>query len=745
MHEIDAAIPILAWRAWAAALVVYGCAYLAGSLVCMRITTRATTAANVDLFLIRFTVGLALLPLAVLGAGQVDGLLFRLPWAISGIAGVVWFGFHLFDLRRARAEHNPVDAPDSPALSRKSSFDLSRVLGVAGWAAVAITLLVVLGRAFSPPINYDVLEYHLGVIPHFFEIGTIEPIPHVFYSAQPIATELLYTLGSVVEGTPWGGAHGLVHWGLIVIAALAMGRCLTAVGCPAATRSWLVVLFLTHPIVRKMTLDRMTDLTGAVFMMGGLLAWFGMRGGGEASGRDRLRSALLIGLLAGGAISAKWTNAGTAGAILGLLAIVASVGRPRTGSETEVRGRFDGRSGAGFHAAFLGLAAAGVAVVMIPWCAYLWRGVGNPFAPFAAGLFPTEAWGAGHLAFLMETHGATSPFRAEYWPNLFGRLNSFSIGPPVATVAVVILLADSLLRRRGLPPRDAAAEAGPDFARHSGPPAAANTRLVFALAGGIAIGCLTWGRLLHAADRFLVPIVAAQFIMLGVALARVGAWPAALWSRHVRAVLGPAAAAAFALWIMIQYWAPLMLSFGGYGFWDVALGRETEGEFNHRLQPSNTEFFGVVNALPDEARPLVIAEARRFVFTRPVVLSSVFDRSPVFEAIAEGATSASIRAALKQLGYTHLVVNEHEIARLLSFHPPPVLAKDKGFANLRGDYPDSGSELVRRYSGYVEFGPEQLDKSRRAPYAEMLGALRAEAIYISAPPAGYPAFWIARL
>lgn len=733
MHEIDAAIPILAWRAWAAALVVYGSTYLLGSLVCMRMKTRAKTAANIDLFLIRFTVGLALLPLAVLGAGQIDGLLFRLPWSIPGIAGTAWFGYHLLQSRRAGANPDSAGARVSPELSQASSFDLSRVLGVAGWAAVAITLLVVLGRAFSPPINYDVLEYHLGVIPHFFEIGRIAPIPHVFYSAQPIATELLYTLGSVVEGTPWGGAHGLVHWGLIVLAALAMGRCLAAVGCPGALRSWLVVLFLTHPIVIKMMRDRMTDLTGAVFMMGGMLVWFSLRSGGGMRGRDRLRGALVIGLLAGGAISAKWTNAGTAGAILGLLVIVASVGSRRTEGEPETRERPDGGKGGGsgarFDAAFPGLAAAGVAVIMIPWCAYLWRTVGNPFAPFAAGLFPTEAWGAERLAFLMETHGATSPFRAVYWSNLFGRLNSFSLGPPVATLAVVLLLADSLLRRRGVVEPDSPV----------------NKRLIFALAGGIVIGCLTWGRLLQAADRFLVPIVAAQFVLLGVALGRVGAWPAALWSRRGRAVLGSAAVGGFALWVMTWFWAPLMLFFASFGFWDVALGRETEAEFNLRFQPANTGFFDAVNALPEDARPLVIAEARRFVFTRPIVLSSVFDLSPISEAIGEQATSASIRAALKQLGYTHLVVNEHEIARLLSFHPPPVLTKDEEFVELRSDYPDSGGVLVRRYSGYVEFGPEPLDESRREAYTQMLGALRAEAIYFSGRRGRYPAFWIARL
>ena len=60
-------------------------------------------------------------------------------------------------------------------------------------------MVALLGPALSPPLNYDTLEYHLGVIPHYFQEGIVAPIPHVFYSAQPLGTEMLYTLAAVLD------------------------------------------------------------------------------------------------------------------------------------------------------------------------------------------------------------------------------------------------------------------------------------------------------------------------------------------------------------------------------------------------------------------------------------------------------------------------------------------------------------------------------------------------------------------
>lgn len=736
MEFDSSAIPILGLRSWWSAIGVFGAAYLLGTPP----TRRLSFSGFVDATLIRIAAGLSILPVVVLMLGQAPSAVFRFPWALPALAGIALWIFHFLRARKEGASSAPrqpvAPSPNriEPGQGAPPESPITKLLGAVGWLAVAFTLLLLLGPAFSPPLNYDTLEYHLGVIPHYFETGAITPIPHVFYSAQPLATEMLYTLSAVLEGSPWAQGPKVLQWGLVVLAALLITRLFIAVGTPKSIVPWLALVFLSHPIIVKLELDCLTDLTGVVFMLAGLLVVFSDPCRDESQPPPK-SAALLIGLLAGGAISTKWTNAGTSALILTVVAFVSMIRMPRRRPLAQVGGAPEGEtprqpeppSKVLMNSAALYL--LGVASIMVPWMAWLgWR-AGNPIAPFGAGLFPTENWSPVRLEFLLQTHGPLSPLSGEYWRNLIGRLRSPTLGPELLLASTAVWVFIVFVERR----RSALGRKSVDAPTSRGDLVRAGT-MVGALLTGAAIAALLWGRLQFAADRFLAPVVTAELIVLGISLAALGrrttATATSLW-------IGLLALGAFLFWLTLYYRTT------GIPFPPRAAGRINHEEFLRGGLGDTVDLLTAANELGPESRTLAIGEARRYYFKHPITLASVFDRNPIADFVTEDSTPDSIRRALAEAGYTHLLVNEFEMARLLDFHPPLRLLSDPAFVRLRTNKDYGG--LAAEFWGHAEFGPEPLSETRRENYGEFLRAMRTKASFLRSGRDPYPAFWIAPL
>lgn len=694
-------------RTWAGGLGVFAFAYFAGTLVCMRWRFSDLMEAALK----RVAAGLAVTPIIVLLAGQSSGMLLSFPWWLGAAAGVVLFAVHAQREWKRRKETSAAHAASDWAMRE-------RIFLLASWLAVGATALILLGPALTPPISYDALEYHVGVIPHFFEAGRVTPIPHVFYSAQPIATEMLYTLGAVIEGTPWGSAPGLVGWVLMLATVGMLARALALAGTPRVVTPWLVLLFMSTPVVFKLFLDRFTDLTGAFFVLAGLN--FILPNKNADSDSIGIRSALMAGLMAGAAVSSKWTNAGTSALMLAFAISLRSLVAERR-SQTLVRNLL----------AF----GAGALAIVLPWAAWVGARTGNPFAPFLAGAFPSGSWSEEQLDFLLNTHHPLAMTSAAYWSNLYGRIASLQIGPPVMTLTAVIAL--FILARAREPEAKVRLED--------------ESPLLFTLGGlllGVVGGLLLWGRLRFAADRFLAPIFAAEIVLLGAAVGI--AVRVYLGSRteeprgNSQANAPMLAAIAFAA-VCFFYWPGRLAIVKDARYWDRALGRETADEFLRRGLGETARFFEAANALPENARIMAIGEARRYYFRRPVTLATVFDIHPIRTIIDENSTPEMIAERLRALGYTHLAVNEYETARLLDFHPPPLLERDEVFMTVRSEGRAAYDRIAKVYAGYSEFGVRPLSPEARARYAEFLRTYRERATYFSSGASLYPAFWIAPL
>ena len=696
-------IPLLNAAAWRGALTIMGLALALGGMLWRG---GVATGGRGEVWLLRAAAGLPLVWLLALGLGQIHGALFALRWVyvLGGLAGWGWMGVDVLRARgRIEARAMPEDASEPRGL-----------LCWVGWIVLGWFFLLLLPPAFAPPMNYDVLEYHLGIVPHVFEQRQITPIPGIFYTAQPLGTEVLYTLAAVVEGDSWGRAPKLLQALLFVLAMLLSERAMARLGVARAVRPWLVLLVAAHPLLMPVRLECKTDLTGLVMLAGGLWAWGTLRRTDPGDKGVTWRLALLAGVFAGGALGAKWTNAGTVAAPLMLL----------IAAEGWRAGRVRGAIG-------LGMGCAVTAFTLwLPWGIWMWIRAGNPFAPFMAGLFPTEAWTPQRLEFLIATHGGFESYGVDFWSNLARRVVSGLPGVPLIAMGLAGVAIAALVQRleasraRGRQPDEIKPLSG-------GEPSLATLGLL-CLCVGIAL--LSWGKLQHAATRFLIPVMLSAAIMLA---------GAAQWLLR-RTNKGPALMrlglplACFALSL-----GPIrdqLLVMKAYQYVPLMLGRITQAEFEAALGDATPQLFAQANALPENSRILTINEARRYPFRGGVRVTSVFDHSPLRDALRGTGNEDEVLQRLRAAGFTHVLSNEFEQARILAMHTPPELTGNVRLKALLAE--DDRAGLTREFSGYTEFATEPLTPAERTIYNALLLRLRRQAVWSLGEA---PAMWIAAL
>jgi len=716
------AVPILAGGAWAGALGVMLIAYLGGWLL----LPRRRAWGRVETLLARLLAGLVPASLAMLLVGQGPLCLSRALWLTLAGLGLIVLIAQLVTGFWGRQAAAPRQLAPEPTQEGNAGL-----LALAGWVTLLFVFLFLLIPAFTPPINYDVLEYHLGIVPHVFELGQVRPIPHVFYTAQPLATEMLYTLAAIIEGTPWGQAPEAAHWLMLGLGLGIVAEILRWIRVPRAWRPWLLLILLMHPIIFTPNLGTMSDWTGLLMLAGGIWIWLT---------RDRVpatpyRTAALMGIFVGGGLSAKWTHFGTV--VVPLLVLAFCLGMPQDPAQPALGVRQRGRRAW----ACAGLCGAVGFLCWLPWGAWLWAAGGNPLSPFLAGFFPTPQWPPARLHFLLATHGPLALWQLDYWTNLAARLGWRLPGLPLIALALVAPVAVAALGWAEAAKPSHANGLDRDLPRPADPARA----LLFALAPGLLLSALLWGQLRQSADRFLTPTLLAAVLMLAACLQYFTEWFSRARGRRdprgARLTVAGLLAAA-ALWGVYQPLAEL----GESGFTKLMLqydlGRIGRTAYWHETLGATAELFDAANALPPGARIIAVNDARRYPFVRPIALASVFDESPLRPAVTGASDGEMVRRRLVAAGFTHLLVNEFEQERILHMHTPPRLVGDPSFQALLAG--GDRSALIERTIGATEFSVDPLTAREETVYRDFLNLMRRRAVWSNAPAGTqHPAMWIA--
>lgn len=549
-------------------------------------------------------VGILALSTLVLVLGTL-GCLARATWltilVVLGIAAVAAL---------ARISQSPVRAkPDIPST-------VSPWL----WLSVAPFLAMTLLVAVVPPGflwveeggGYDVLEYHLQLPKEYVEQGAITYTPHNVYGNFPANVEMLYLLTMVLRDDPYDGAAtakilNALLGALFVFAAYVAGRetsrtvgVVTAV--VAASVGWL------------------TYLSGVAFVENGMLLFAmialvcAMRASNPSTRPDQRRTWLILsGLMTGAACGCKYTAVPLVAVPIG--AAFALWPNPPLASRI--------RAGAVFGlTVLLGFA---------PWLVKNTAMTGNPVFPLLSPDCDDQPPGWGEReAWHFDACHAPGPGEFTFAARM-QRLWRHIPADPVQRFGPLILILPFLRllsRKRQLLDRRLALVA--------------------------ALQLILWLYLTHLYARFAVPMIVPLVVLAGRAFE---VWSSAVARRALTAVLiVGAGVSAFA---MATHYADHLYHDGS------KLPLEGADRFFLDGLGAGHEHLAVINgSLPDDAKILMIGDAKALYFRRPVDYCVVFNRNPFIEVVRTAHDDQSIVAWLTDAGYTHVLVNWAETSRL---------------------------------------------------------------------------------
>jgi len=483
------------------------------------------------------------------------------------------------------------------------------VLGAWEWLWVLVSVVVLILALFSvflPPLDYDVLEYHLGVPVRYLEAGRITALPTNVYSNFPLTGEMHYLVGLSVLGKVGGGCFAKLFnlfcsvCAGLGVAALAWklfgGRSAALLALATfATTGWLLVLACTKTYVEPV----LTAFTVLAFL--GFLHWLV-----SGSRRGLVLTGLMVGFACGTKYPAALFLALPLAGFLGMLVVREAGGRRRA----------------------LTGGALFVAVLLAAFSPWLIKNVivtGNPVFPLVQGLFDGGGWTGAARSRWAQAHALGVAGPATLLSQLRGLVvDSGELPALIFSPAAFIFLPLLLLVRR---------------------------RRFLVLTGlGYVVLCVgLWLLFTHRIQRFLVPTVAVAVALSAGAVGTVRTEGLRRLLRGTAAVL--LAVSLFMSWPWLnQAWA-----------FDLSRPGPLLGEWLD-FYPA-CEF---AETLPAGEKVLSVGEARSFYFGPSVHTETVFDPKLLDMLLADGPQPLQVARRLKERGFTHIFVNWRELARLQS-------------------------------------------------------------------------------
>ena len=556
---------------------------------------------------------------------------------------------------------------------------------------IALFFLLYLICSLPLPINYDVMEYHLGALEQSLREGNISPRPHLFYSYLPFGVETLYAAGLALENCNSYLTPKLINLGMWFLVAVGIYILAGLTGIERKWRLLAVILWGANRLVFTVGQDAFVEFGQTLYVLSALTCWFlWWMGQDDMAGGD-LRAVNKVLYLSfffwGLALGVKYSILGIG--ILPFMIILVPYGMARLGEKNMFRN-------------WLELSLKGAAVMALAFSPWIIRNVyhtGNPFFPFLPGIFRWEGWTSGQMAYYMETNRAAATFSPQALRLIITKF--MDVGP---LYFVPILLALYLYRQ---------------------------VKWVVALAGYALAGLIFWNLIIHPPARFLVPLVPLLTILTVLMLKRL-----------VRlSMLGILCLIPYLLFIPAAAQIHFVEAFNT-GYIKAALFSFDQRDFLLDQLGAYQEAADFINHnLPQDARLLFLYEARTLYIKRPVTLNTVFDRSLLVDIAAAAPDAERIRSRLLTLGYSHVLVNEVELNRLIHTYAPVNVLEETG---LRGMFQDGGSNLTAFEDLYGPYHFDERYAPNRRKVREFMALLGKRKIFARSDNRGLE-FYIASL
>lgn len=654
--------------------------------------------------------GLGALALAAFVLGSVGVLSPWFWWTAMAAAGV-WSWRPLKALVADAGVETRGFSAAAPPMS------LAVLAFLAAWCVLHVPLL------WAPPVEYDVLEYHLGAVAQYLRDGQVSFLHENLYATMPQNGEMLYLLGMVLAGGKWPGlpaAHTVLFaaWVLSICGVYALvgrvanppqagdGRDSRTAEAERASQAARVaaglaaLLYALIPLGAQLTADFYVEHVQALFHLAALLAACAFWAERRAGIRDRFGWLVLAGLLAGCGCGAKYSAL-----LLTLLPLLVLIPL------------FCAVSGSCYEAlraaACIGISAL---AVLAPWLVRNCMASGDPLHPLGL-VMRRRLWGGGavpdrldHFEVAVRSGGRSwgdfGRALAQLWPGCSSRT-----GNDDRLTTVFFWLRDN--------------ECGPHLLCFALPGFLSRLRgEALLVAGFVILDLACWFLFTHRLNRFWYPQLGPLAVLAGLGMARLWRLPAL---RELVAAVCVAAVLVLAPLPLLYVW---MLSRPAY-MAGVEEPREAAGRQFQAL--GNANWFAAweaVNALPPGSQALCLGDAQTFYLDATPAYSVVFNQSLLEEVLGATNDAATAARLLSARGVTHIYINYAEWFRL-----------DTSYALTRAPGTDSQSPDSRRLvSVPARWRFARLEPARRELLRTLLCRGQMEAYGGAWPPGVWPAY-----
>lgn len=493
-----------------------------------------------------------------------------------------------------------------------------------------IGIILIIGyflSALTPPVSYDVLEYHLAAPKEMIRQHSFAIFPHIFYTHMPLNMEMLYAVGMMLENAVDPLSPKLLTFGFLLLNVAIISYWLSRSGLSNIWVSLGTIMFLSHPIVLRSAVDAMNDLAVCLWITLALITlvhWM--------QGHDKSLNLLFIGgLLVGLAIGAKYTAIFLY--MLPMLIVLLPAG-------LRERRQYNPESGRLYpiistYTIFIG----GVVFAFLPWMIKNTIINHNPLFPSLSFLFPSPAWTPVQEHFYIASSGQVHPLQLLFWKNVLQRIY----------VPGIIYLLPSLLVLF-IPTKEIKIQG------------------IKSLTLCMILSYIIWNLWSTSADRFIIALIPVMILATVQVF-----W----WIQH-QGHSGKLLAGALFI-VVAAKTIPVLFNF-------VLMDVVRYGTCIHLRDEYRKEYLGdfadallfARESIPAPAKILLIYEARPYYFDQPVIANSVFDQSPLLTLLdtmyrEQSSKSLSVKDLIDELraqGVTHILVNELELIRLVDFYTP---------------------------------------------------------------------------
>lgn len=514
-------------------------------------------------------------------------------------------------------------------------------LAVVAACILSAGLAMALLAALAPPVSYDVLEYHLPLVRHWLTTNYLGAIDYNFYTFMPSGTETLFAIAAAINNNV-GQPAKLMNFAILVSTALLVAALTRKMGASRTIALLAAAVFCTHNTTMRIYVDAFADMGAAMYAVASALALMLWR---------QYKSwwfIVLGGLLAGFAMGAKSSIAG-----IFIAPSLIAIGIALFVDWRQTRSPEGPRLAAW---APIVLYAIPLLLAFLPWSIRGYLLTGNPTSPFLNEWFGQDAWRIETEKLWLEMHGWTTPFSPGHWQTIVERI------PMLGTAWVLGAMAGCFLLH--------------------GMGRAISFVAVF--------GFVIYGLLAAAPDRFAEPLIALMIPATMAAVSHPDLKPA--WQK---------------LLIM------LLLGISASGLWRCAQNMAGSNNIEYAVSADRnwylsqfmpTDLFHSTQYLPESSRTLVLYEARSQFLSGRNTCNTVFDRSPIIDVL-RSSNEGSLARKLLANGYTHILVNELELLRLIGTHASPDTAAQPLYKQVQQirNTERKADELVHHLEWYLPY------------------------------------------